>query len=187
MAVLAGDALLSYAFEHIARYTKGVPAERVVRVLADLGKAVGSEGLVAGQVGRRGNSWFLWPSVIHPQFGELQKWFHYASNLAALKFCVHRLLCCRLQHRCNTGCCVAGCKRTAAATCSCFAFGPPATQNSKAQMIVGHLLKTRGLRDGMGIPSHKATFCYRYEETEYEHLCLQLLTFACATDSGFGQ
>ena len=51
VAVLAGDALLSFAFEHIARATKGVPAERIVRVLADLGTAVGSEGLVAGQVG----------------------------------------------------------------------------------------------------------------------------------------
>lgn len=49
-AVLAGDALLSYAFEHIARYTKGVSADRVLRVVAHLGKAVGSEGLVAGQV-----------------------------------------------------------------------------------------------------------------------------------------
>eukprot|EP00897_Mesotaenium_endlicherianum_P001706 jgi/Mesen1/1563/ME000134S00677 len=50
VAVLAGDALLSFAFEHIARATKGVPAERIVRVLADLGTAVGSEGLVAGQI-----------------------------------------------------------------------------------------------------------------------------------------
>lgn len=49
-AVLAGDALLSLAFEHIAKATKGVPAERVVRVIAYLGRAVGSEGLVAGQI-----------------------------------------------------------------------------------------------------------------------------------------
>lgn len=49
-AVLAGDALLSFAFEHIARATKKVPAERVLRVLADLGTAVGAEGLVAGQI-----------------------------------------------------------------------------------------------------------------------------------------
>lgn len=49
-AVLAGDALLSYAFEHIARATTGVPADRVLRVIAHLGKAVGSEGLVAGQI-----------------------------------------------------------------------------------------------------------------------------------------
>ena len=50
IAILAGDALLSYAFEHIARYTQGVDAERVLQVVADLGRAVGSEGLVAGQV-----------------------------------------------------------------------------------------------------------------------------------------
>eukprot|EP00894_Picocystis_sp_ML_P000478 jgi/Pico_ML_1/50995/g2103.t1 len=50
IAILAGDALLSYAFEHIARHTKGVEPERVLQVVADLGKAVGSEGLVAGQV-----------------------------------------------------------------------------------------------------------------------------------------
>ncbi|XP_024402925.1 geranylgeranyl pyrophosphate synthase, chloroplastic [Physcomitrium patens] len=49
-AVLAGDALLTYAFEHIARDTTGVPADRVLRVIAHLGKAVGSEGLVAGQI-----------------------------------------------------------------------------------------------------------------------------------------
>ncbi|BBN02158.1 geranylgeranyl diphosphate synthase, type II [Marchantia polymorpha subsp. ruderalis] len=49
-AVLAGDALLSFAFEHIARDTRGVPAERIVRVIANLGKAVGAEGLVGGQV-----------------------------------------------------------------------------------------------------------------------------------------
>jgi geranylgeranyl diphosphate synthase type II len=48
--VLAGDALLSFAFEHIARSTTGVSADRVLRVIAHLGKAVGSEGLVAGQV-----------------------------------------------------------------------------------------------------------------------------------------
>eukprot|EP00898_Chlorokybus_atmophyticus_P000938 jgi/Chlat1/1845/Chrsp14S00777 len=50
MAILAGDALLSLAFEHPARETKGVAAERVVRVIVELGKAVGSQGLVAGQV-----------------------------------------------------------------------------------------------------------------------------------------
>nr|WGT68885.1 geranylgeranyl diphosphate synthase [Pohlia nutans] len=50
MAVLAGDALLSFAFEHIARSTTGVAADRVLRVIAHLGKAVGSEGLVAGQI-----------------------------------------------------------------------------------------------------------------------------------------
>ena len=50
IAILAGDALLSRSFEYIARATKGASAERVLRVIADVGKAVGSEGLVAGQV-----------------------------------------------------------------------------------------------------------------------------------------
>lgn len=50
VAVLAGDALLTYAFEHIATATAGVPAERVLRVIARLGKAVGAAGLVGGQI-----------------------------------------------------------------------------------------------------------------------------------------
>jgi len=32
VAVLAGDALLTYSFEHVAKSTKGVPADRVLRV-----------------------------------------------------------------------------------------------------------------------------------------------------------
>ena len=51
MAILAGDALLSHAFEHIGRETpKTVPADRTLRVIVDVGKCVGSEGLVGGQV-----------------------------------------------------------------------------------------------------------------------------------------
>ncbi|KAL1525873.1 hypothetical protein AB1Y20_020703 [Prymnesium parvum] len=50
VAILAGDALLSEAFHHVASQTAGVPAERVVKVLAALGKAVGAEGLAGGQV-----------------------------------------------------------------------------------------------------------------------------------------
>lgn len=50
IAILAGDGLLTYAFEFIARQTKDVPAERVLSVIAWLGRAVGAEGLVGGQV-----------------------------------------------------------------------------------------------------------------------------------------
>ncbi|CAM6103134.1 unnamed protein product [Calypogeia fissa] len=50
VAVLAGDAMLSYAFEHIARETHGVDPSKVLRVIAFLGKSVGSDGLVAGQI-----------------------------------------------------------------------------------------------------------------------------------------
>lgn len=50
-AVLAGDALLSLAFKHVAaKTTKKVASHRVVRAIAELASAVGSEGLVAGQI-----------------------------------------------------------------------------------------------------------------------------------------
>ncbi|KAI4320288.1 hypothetical protein MLD38_033784 [Melastoma candidum] len=49
-AVLAGDALLSLAFEHVAANMIGVPADRVVRAILELGSCVGSQGLVAGQI-----------------------------------------------------------------------------------------------------------------------------------------
>jgi geranylgeranyl diphosphate synthase type II len=50
VAILAGDAMLSESFAHVARCTKGVPAERVVRVLGILGDCVGPLGLAGGQV-----------------------------------------------------------------------------------------------------------------------------------------
>ncbi|KAK3218489.1 hypothetical protein Dsin_012459 [Dipteronia sinensis] len=49
-AILAGDALLSLAFEHVAAKTRNVSAERVVRAIAEMSSAVGSQGLVAGQI-----------------------------------------------------------------------------------------------------------------------------------------
>ncbi|XVE78656.1 hypothetical protein DITRI_Ditri13aG0164000 [Diplodiscus trichospermus] len=48
-AFLAGDALLSLAFEHVAEGTRNVSPEKVVRAIAELGSAVGSKGLVGGQ------------------------------------------------------------------------------------------------------------------------------------------
>ncbi|XP_044506506.1 geranylgeranyl pyrophosphate synthase, chloroplastic-like [Mangifera indica] len=50
VAVLAGDALLAFAFEHMAVSTVGIPPSRVVKVVGELAKSIGSEGLVAGQV-----------------------------------------------------------------------------------------------------------------------------------------
>ncbi|ESQ53412.1 hypothetical protein EUTSA_v10025481mg [Eutrema salsugineum] len=51
VAVLAGDALLSFAFEHLASATSPeVSPVRVVRAVGELAKAIGTEGLVAGQV-----------------------------------------------------------------------------------------------------------------------------------------
>lgn len=51
IAILAGDALLSTAFEHCAAHTpSSVPPERVVDVLRRLGTSVGAVGLAGGQV-----------------------------------------------------------------------------------------------------------------------------------------
>jgi geranylgeranyl diphosphate synthase, type II len=50
VAILAGDALLCYAFEYVASTTQNVPAEKLLRVIALLGKTVGAEGLVGGQI-----------------------------------------------------------------------------------------------------------------------------------------
>lgn len=49
IAILAGDGLLAYAFEYVAIHTQDVPPERVLQVVARLGKAVGAAGLVGGQ------------------------------------------------------------------------------------------------------------------------------------------
>ncbi len=50
VAVLAGDALLTYAFEYIATQTRGAKPLQILDVVARLGKAVGAAGLVGGQV-----------------------------------------------------------------------------------------------------------------------------------------
>jgi len=50
IAILAGDGLLTYAFEHIARETKGVGSDRLLQVIIQVTSAVGAAGLVGGQV-----------------------------------------------------------------------------------------------------------------------------------------
>ena len=50
IAILAGDGLLSYAFEYVATQTKNVAPENILRVVACLGRTVGAAGLVGGQV-----------------------------------------------------------------------------------------------------------------------------------------
>ena len=50
VAILAGDALLSTSFQHVAEKTKGVAPERVLDVVTRLGKSVGPVGLAGGQV-----------------------------------------------------------------------------------------------------------------------------------------
>ena len=50
MAILAGDALLSRAFEMVAVRSAEVPAERLVKVVGELAMVSGAPGLVGGQV-----------------------------------------------------------------------------------------------------------------------------------------
>jgi geranylgeranyl diphosphate synthase type II len=50
IAILAGDGLLTYAFEFIASQTENVPAERVLKVITQFGRAFGAAGVVGGQV-----------------------------------------------------------------------------------------------------------------------------------------
>ncbi len=50
IAILAGDGLLAFAFEHIALQTKNVAPELILKVVAGLGHAASAAGLVGGQV-----------------------------------------------------------------------------------------------------------------------------------------
>lgn len=50
VAVLAGDALLSQAFQNVAEKTQGVDPARVLDVVVRLGRSVGPKGLAGGQV-----------------------------------------------------------------------------------------------------------------------------------------
>lgn len=54
VAVLAGDALLANAFEYIATQTpqgqRGAQPHQILKVIAQLGRAVGADGLVGGQI-----------------------------------------------------------------------------------------------------------------------------------------
>jgi len=49
MAILAGDALLAFAFELIAKYYDG-PADRAVAIIRELAEATGPGGMTGGQV-----------------------------------------------------------------------------------------------------------------------------------------
>ncbi len=50
IAILAGDALLTRAFEMVAIRTDGVPASRLLKVVGELSLVSGAPGLVGGQV-----------------------------------------------------------------------------------------------------------------------------------------
>ena len=49
-AILAGDALLTRAFEMVALRSPGVPADRLLQVVGELSLAAGAPGLVGGQI-----------------------------------------------------------------------------------------------------------------------------------------
>lgn len=50
VAILAGDAMLSQSFQHVAQNCKDVDPKRVLDVVVRLGKCVGFKGLAGGQV-----------------------------------------------------------------------------------------------------------------------------------------
>ncbi len=50
VAILAGDALLTRAFEMVSIRTKGVASERLLKVVGELSLVAGAPGLVGGQV-----------------------------------------------------------------------------------------------------------------------------------------
>ena len=50
VAILAGDALLTRAFEMVSLRSPGVPAESLLKVVAELSLVAGAPGLVGGQV-----------------------------------------------------------------------------------------------------------------------------------------
>ena len=50
VAILAGDALLTRAFEMVALRSPGVPADRLLKVVGELSLVAGAPGLVGGQV-----------------------------------------------------------------------------------------------------------------------------------------
>ncbi len=50
IAILAGDALLTRAFEMVSIRTQGVPADRLIKVVGELSLVAGAPGLVGGQV-----------------------------------------------------------------------------------------------------------------------------------------
>jgi geranylgeranyl diphosphate synthase, type II len=50
IAILAGDGLLAYSFEYVATQTKNVTPDKILQVIACLGRTVGAAGLVGGQV-----------------------------------------------------------------------------------------------------------------------------------------
>jgi geranylgeranyl diphosphate synthase type II len=81
IAVLAGDALHALAFEWIARAARVVAAERVVAVLEEVAAAIGTRGMVGGQVldllaeHRTDNARFTpWPPEAQSGVYQIHQW-----------------------------------------------------------------------------------------------------------------
>jgi geranylgeranyl diphosphate synthase type II len=49
IAILAGDALLTLAFDTIVKYSNGISSNIVAKLISEIGKAVGIQGMVGGQ------------------------------------------------------------------------------------------------------------------------------------------
>ena len=50
VAILAGDALLTRAFEMVSIRTEGIPSERLLKIIGELSLVSGAPGLVGGQI-----------------------------------------------------------------------------------------------------------------------------------------
>ncbi len=50
VAILAGDALLTRAFEMVSKRSPGIPSERLLKVVGELSVVAGAPGLVGGQI-----------------------------------------------------------------------------------------------------------------------------------------
>ncbi|KAF8821711.1 putative Geranylgeranyl pyrophosphate synthase [Cardiosporidium cionae] len=49
ISILAGDALLAAAYTHVAKFSKGLPPDRIVEIIRRLGESAGLDGIAGGQ------------------------------------------------------------------------------------------------------------------------------------------
>ncbi|KAF8821040.1 putative Geranylgeranyl pyrophosphate synthase [Cardiosporidium cionae] len=49
ISILAGDALLAAAYTHVAKYSKGLPSDKIVEIIRRLGESAGLDGIAGGQ------------------------------------------------------------------------------------------------------------------------------------------
>lgn len=70
MAILAGDALLTYAFELLAGLTEQHDAQQVVQIMQEVSRASGTAGMIGGQV----------VDIISEQVAPSKELLHYIHN-----------------------------------------------------------------------------------------------------------